>query len=550
MDAKDFEYSNLKKLIAPYEAMGRTESPAFLNWFLENVYRLDDVAAADAICDESNDKGIDGIYIDHNEEEIHLLQSKIRQKANGTVGDVALKNLAGSLAQFQSSAALENVLQGQASVLLKRLIQKTDMKGLVESGYKVKGIFVTNELLDKAANDYLVIHDALEVYDRARLADETIDIEKDGGISDKFSFDVSYVSPLEYKVGTEATAYIFPIAALELVKLKGISDGTLFSQNVRFALGNTPVNKAIGKSIQTKAEHKYFPLFHNGITLLCGDAKPNGESLTIQNYVVVNGAQSLSTLYRNQASISPDLRVLVKVIALRDAALAQKITLNSNNQNAIKPRDLRSNHDIMVRLKKEFEQVKEPYFFEIKRGEESPSGKTVIANDLAGRMLMAFDLREPYSCHQLYRIFDDEYAEIFGRKEVDAYRVIFLWRLLDIIVRSLPGIKNVTFANYGLTRYFLMSVVAEILDDAKLDKKIVANPRKFWGSKELDALYKKIDELMKGLIVDLNFEVNSVGESFDYKADLKSPKSVAEWTEKLVRDYQKDVLRGKAVAFD
>ena len=46
-----------------------------------------------------------------------------------------------------------------------------------------------------------------------------------------------------------------------------------------------------------------------------------------------------------------------------------------------------------------------------------------------------------------------------------------------------------------------------------------------WNGKELSSLYKKIDDLLKGLIVDLNYEVSAVGESFDYKADLKSPKS-------------------------
>jgi hypothetical protein len=54
---------------------------------------------------------------------------------------------------------------------------------------------------------------------------------------------------------------------------------------------------------------------------------------------------------------------------------------------------------------------------------------------------------------------------------------------------------------------------------------------------------------LKGLIVDLNYEVKTVGESFDYKADLKSPKSVEEWGSKLIRDYEKDVQRGKAIAF-
>jgi hypothetical protein len=240
----------------------------------------------------------------------------------------------------------------------------------------------------------------------------------------------------------------------------------------------------------------------------------------------------------------------VKVIALRNAALAQKITLNSNNQNAIKPRDLRSNHDIMLRLKKEFEQSKEPFYFEIKRGEDLPAGKTVIPNDLAGRMLLAFDLHEPNSCHQLYRIFDEEYADIFGRKEVDSYRIIFLWNIMEIIKSVLPNIDNKPFANYGLTRYFILFVVSKILDAAKKDRAIVANPKKYWRDKALSELYKKIEDLLKGLVVDLNYEVKAVGETFDYKADLKSPKSVEEWGSKLLRNYEKDVQRGKAIAFE
>jgi hypothetical protein len=310
------------------------------------------------------------------------------------------------------------------------------------------------------------------------------------------------------------------------------------------------VNRAIALSIQDKGEHKYFPLFHNGIILLCGEAKLEKDRLEIKDYVVVNGAQSLSTFFKNESSISKDLRILVKVIALRDSTLAQKITLNSNNQNAIKPRDLRSNHDIMLRLKEEFNASAEPYHFEIKRGEDLPADKTILPNDIAGRMLLAFDLYQPYSCHQLYRIFDEEYADIFGRKEVDCYRIIFLWKITEIIESVLPKFDNRPFGNYGLTKYFLLYVVGKILDSAVKDRAIVANPRKYWGSQPLSDLYGKIEGLLKGLVVDLNYEVKEVGESFDYKADLKSPTSVEEWGNKLIRDYQKDVARGKAVAFD
>jgi hypothetical protein len=549
MQPSDLEYANLKRIIASYETKGRSESASFLNWFLENVYRLDDVAADDAICDESNDKGIDAIYLDHNQEEIHFIQSKVRQNPAATVGDVALKNLAGSLAQFQTPVAIDAVLQGQANATLKRIVTKLDLKGMVESGYKVLGVFVTNELLDVAAKEYLSVNQAITVYDKNRIASETIDIEKDGGIADEFSFEVDYVAPMKFEVGAEATAYIFPALASELVKLKGISDGTLFSQNVRLSLGSTSVNSAIAKSIQDKSEHKYFPLFHNGIILLCGEAKLEKDRLGIKDYVVVNGAQSLSTFFKHESAISADLRILVKVIALRNPALAQKITLNSNNQNAIKPRDLRSNHDIMLRLKKEFEQSKEPFYFEIKRGEAVPQGMTIIPNDLAGRMLLSFDLYEPNSCHQLYRIFDEEYADIFGRKEVDAYRIIFLWNIMEVIKSVVPNIENKPFGNYGLTKYFLLYVVSKILDRAGKDRAIVANPKAYWKAKELPELYNKISELLKGLIVDLNYEVKAVGEVFDYKADLKSPKSVEEWGTKLIRNYEKDVQRGKATPF-
>lgn len=94
-----------------------------------------------------------------------------------------------------------------------------------------------------------------------------------------------------------------------------------------------------------------------------------------------------------------------------------------------------------------------------------------------------------------------------------------------------------------------MYVVSKILDGAGKDRAIVATPKAHWKSNELDELYKKIDELLKGLIVDLNYEVKAVGEVFDYKADLKSPKSIEEWGLKLIRNYEKDVQRGKATAF-
>ena len=124
--------------------------------------------------------------------------------------------------------------------------------------------------------------------------------------------------------------------------------------------------------------------------------------------------------------------MFVKVISLQSDELSRKITINSNNQNSIKPRDLRSNHDIMLRLRAEFEAYGCGYQFEIKRGSPHNPDLQIISNEDAGRELLAFDLNEPYSCHQIYRVFDDKYAQIFGRKEVTFGRIIFLTCLREI----------------------------------------------------------------------------------------------------------------------
>lgn len=70
-------YPELLNLIKPYLAPKRSESASFLIWYLVNFYRLDDVDATDAVCDQNGDKGVDGIYLNEGAGTIDILQSKI-----------------------------------------------------------------------------------------------------------------------------------------------------------------------------------------------------------------------------------------------------------------------------------------------------------------------------------------------------------------------------------------------------------------------------------------------------------------------------------------
>ncbi|HEY8993227.1 MAG TPA: hypothetical protein VIM71_00965, partial [Lacunisphaera sp.] len=60
--ALDTSYPAIATAFGGHAVKGGTESRAFLAWFLENYWRLDETEVFDAVCDGSGDKGVDGIY--------------------------------------------------------------------------------------------------------------------------------------------------------------------------------------------------------------------------------------------------------------------------------------------------------------------------------------------------------------------------------------------------------------------------------------------------------------------------------------------------------
>jgi hypothetical protein len=550
MQASDLSYEGLKKLIEPYAFKGRGESASFLNWFLENVYRLGDVEADDAICDQSNDKGIDGIFVDNTAQEIHFFQSKITQKDNRTIGDADLKAFIGSLEQFQSSDSIDRLLNGNANEDLKKIIRRERLAQLVGDGYKVRPVYVGNLTKDQNTEEYLTHAPDFEIYDIPRIILEYIDFESDEGVKGNFEFDISYAGCLEVQGEGDVKTFVFPARSVELVTLDGIVDDSLFKQNVRLTLGNTSVNKGIADSIKDKGEHKNFPLYHNGITMLCDEAEiVDGDRLRVKDYVVVNGAQSISTFYKNSSSLSDDLRVFVKVVALRNEQLARKITVNSNNQNSIKARDLRSNHALMLRLKAEFEGDFPDYHFEIKRGEVAEFGKRIVTNELAARLLLSFDLDEPYSSHQIYKLFDDKYTDIFGRPEVSAARIVFLLDVYEQIRSRIQEIGHVQMAGYALTSFFVLNVLRHVMDMSEASRSLIRDRAKMQASDERSAVLAKVPEVLGDILVDLKYEIGERGENLDYKSELKSPEEVRRLRSSLVSSYEKEMKKGKAAQF-
>ncbi len=546
----DLDYPALLGLFPQYRDPKRSESASFLIWYLENYYRFDPQESVDSVCDQSGDKGVDGIVVNDNDQTITILQSRISQSRDATIGDASLRAFAGTLTQFETPETIDNLIRTAGKAQVGPLAKRLDLTTKIAT-YELRGEFVSNIELDANGTAFLATHPTITFVGKSRLQTTYISDARDIVEHPEVTFDIVGFPVTEYIVDANVKAIIAPVKATELVGLSGIADQSLFAYNVRGSLGSTGVNRDIAKSINEPARHKLFPLFHNGITVIARRLERDNANLKATGCFVVNGCQSLTALYSNRGRLTDNLRVLTKFIQLDPASpLAKQITEFSNNQNGVKARDFMANNRIQIRLQNEFkERYDGEYVFDIKRGEPLAYGKA-ISNEDAGLFLMAFDLKEPWATHRKYQVFEDKHSELFGRPEVTADRIVLCQTIMEIISDALPKLHNSLFAKYVLTRYFLIYVVRQILETDALATEIFTKPERFVRDPaDRDRFRRCISTFVDDVIIDVNAEVDGYGEDFDYRDKLRD----AEWVKKLattiVADHQKQVNRGRTNSF-
>jgi hypothetical protein len=133
---------------------------------------------------------------------------------------------------------------------------------------------------------------------------------------------------------------------------------------------------------------------------------------------VVNGCQSLSTIRAcsEKAKTAANAYVLFRFYEIPQKDLADKISIYTNSQSAVKARDLRSNDKRVISIKRAYEARYPQGFFIAKRGEQRPADKaaaqTVDIVELA-RCLAAWHLRMPIIAGNENRLFDKHFEQLF-----------------------------------------------------------------------------------------------------------------------------------------
>ena len=399
------------------------EGQRFVAWYLRNIHNLDTIEAKDCITDGAGDKQIDAVYIDNDSSIVYIIQGKFY--SGDTVDATPLREVLASWVEIKNLSKLQEDANEKLRIKINELATALEddyevvfelitTAGLTESGKADLATF-QKELADNdslSANLVLVDNEMLKFkYEEALNKNRPY-------INHEFKVDPSKCMEIEIG-GTKAVVAAIPLK--ECIQIPGIKDGSLFRKNVRQSLGtNNKVNKGIASTLKKDSEGFFF--YHNGITAICSHITLKDDMLSVKELNVVNGCQSLSTIYSCSEAVrnSNDGYVMFRFYEISDPEKADKISTSTNSQSAVKARDLRSNDKYVLAMKKAYEQCYTDGYFITKRGETADPAKYntnhVVSLTELGKQLIAWHSQRPTISYSETKIFDKYFDQIF-RKE-------------------------------------------------------------------------------------------------------------------------------------
>ncbi|CAD6490318.1 MAG: AIPR protein [Candidatus Argoarchaeum ethanivorans] len=147
----------------------------------------------------------------------------------------------------------------------------------------------------------------------------------------------------------------------------------------------------------------------------------DNNTLHLNGFNVVNGCQSLNTILSCSERVKnlEDTYIMFRFYEIPQRDRAEKISISTNFQTAVKPRDLRSNDKRVLNLKRLFEQKYLQGYFITKRGEEAPPSKDrkyVIDLVDLGKYLISWHSQRPNIAYSESKIFDKYFEQLFKRE--------------------------------------------------------------------------------------------------------------------------------------
>lgn len=355
---------------------------AFNYWVLDKLFYEDEELVEEKIVDY-HDLGIDAYEIYEDTKDIFLIQNKYYGETTAITAEYVKNDFL-----LRAITALENGTYKKSDELQGAFSKYKDSADFTV----YLQLFVTNNIHNREADEYVkkfnVSHpkyiakifylDDIE----ERYYGETQQVKKN--ISVKVESvnkgTILNINTEGYKLENviDARYVLTPIVSVYRLYRDSIEKGyPIFDKNIREYLGNKGVNKSIYQTLLDEEDRKNFFYYNNGITVICDRmtkivTQPSDYNMnaafTIDNPQIVNGCQTVNSIYEALKNIDPDnleknfkdTFVMLKILEINredsgDDKLYKDIVKYTNSQNSIDEKTFVANTDTFIRLQNEFE---------------------------------------------------------------------------------------------------------------------------------------------------------------------------------------------------
>lgn len=540
------------------------QEQAFSMWYCERRFRLEPKAARSCSFDKSSDRGLDFFYKDDLRRQVHLGQIAYAERRTNTPIKEKLTH---------TLDHLEQELDDPARLRAERLFELADVAdrytAAVADGYEILLHFVftarSSPDLRRIADDFTQEQE-IKGTDRALVfadMDELLDlmVVSEAGVSQWAPPTTLALDAGKYFVESQANGQRTLMTSLPGTVFKAWvqeHENVLFGQNVRFLQKRSGVNAQIAETLADPGERGNFWSYNNGITILTKgfDVDPVTHELRLQDFSIVNGCQTASSIHQASSQAASEIRVATRIVSLGgmpDEDFATNVIRFTNSQNAVKATALASKDALQQEIAKHVMKWSSPWFYELRDGdftgmskqncavyERGSTGKTrhyrlIIAPE-GGQRLAAFRgyVKTAYSdktgvyTTQRSSVFPDALAV-----EEHARLLVWAWECGEAAQQAAKEMKT----SFEAKQAGKDSKYAEIIRKrALVEKLIIAVMKEYMVLDHGEELFEKTTSLQ-------TLGTHAMREQLDWYAHKAAATALDELVEYLNRN-KKDVLIG------
>ncbi len=454
------------------------------------------------ITDNYEDGGIDAILFSNHEKKIHVFDIK-------TTDSFKYKDVKSFKENIDAYILNTNISLEGLNNLTKKQVEKA--RGLLGDGWKLNIYVVrlkgqkpnpeTNSILNEL-KDY----DSVEVCYFLNAEDLINEYLPDKTKHNKYDWKVKICSSNDNKIIIKSSSSIKSLYARlplsEIVQLQRTyidNNFDLFDANVRDFQKSKNLSEKIITSIKTNP--KEFHIYHNGLTFSCSRIeKRRGDAFLIQNPQIINGCQTVNTIYDKYEDniddrVLSEATILCRFYALENKDI-EKVCEATNTQIKISLWDLRTNDEIQKVIEYGLNSKDYDYKRKVTKGNKK---NRFFITDLA-QWIYSCQFEEPAAAKnkksELFNVLRKNpkiatpYEKMFNEK----IKLESIFKICDIalfVKKTMPKIKeeDCPFKKYAMLHFVAAIYKLEKMTDKDLNWKF--NKAKTFIKQAIDELRKK-----------------------------------------------------------